>query len=114
MTISYTCLPWHLFDIVAVVWYVFEPWNPQGPWAEPFEDDLEKEMHYADILRMNSIDIIDDAAVEAEMEAALKEYSQIGSDLGIIPLSCKSLSEDPSWVTRWIIGDEKLDKVQKI
>lgn len=50
---------------------------------EPFQHDLDREEHYADIVRMNMIDVIDDATVEAEMEAALKEYHQIGADLGI-------------------------------
>lgn len=55
----------------------------QGPAMEPFQHDLDREAHYADVLRMNAIDVIDDATIEAEMEAALKEYDQIGADLGI-------------------------------
>lgn len=78
---------------------------------EPFQHDLEREKHYADVVRMNIIDVVDDAAVEAEMEAALKEYHQIGADLGIIPMSCKSFAEDPSQLTRWIIGEEKAQRV---
>ncbi|XP_042491658.1 phosphatidylinositol-3-phosphatase SAC1 isoform X1 [Macadamia integrifolia] len=80
----------------------------QGPALEPFEHDPEKEKHYSDLLRMGSVDSADDAAVEAEMEAALKEYDQIGADLGIVPSTCKYLAEDPSRLTRWIIGEEKV------
>ncbi|VVA19722.1 Hypothetical predicted protein [Prunus dulcis] len=83
----------------------------QGPGIEPFKNDREMEKHYADALHMGTINIVDDAAVEVEMEAALKEYDQIGSDLGSIPTSCKSLAEDPSWLTRWIIGEEKVQRV---
>ncbi|XP_050205895.1 LOW QUALITY PROTEIN: phosphatidylinositol-3-phosphatase SAC1 [Mercurialis annua] len=67
----------------------------QGPALEPFQHDVEREEHYADILRMNTIDVVDDAAIEAEMEAALKEYELIGADLGITPISCKFSVENP-------------------
>ncbi|KAJ4966904.1 hypothetical protein NE237_018753 [Protea cynaroides] len=80
----------------------------QGPALELFEYDPEKENHYSDLLSMGSVAIADDAVVEAEMEAALKEYDQIGADLGIVPTTCKFLAEDPSRLTRWIIGDEKV------
>lgn len=83
----------------------------QGPAIEPFQNDREREKHYADALHMGTINILDDAAVEAEMEAALKEYDQIGSDLGSIPTACKSFAEDPSWLTRWIIGEEKVQRI---
>ncbi|XP_018507948.2 phosphatidylinositol-3-phosphatase SAC1 [Pyrus x bretschneideri] len=83
----------------------------QGPGIEPLKNDGEMEKHYADALHMGTINIVDDAAVEVEMEAALKEYDQIGSDLGSIPASCKSLAEDPSWLTRWIIGEEKVERI---
>ncbi|KAJ6693649.1 hypothetical protein OIU85_004429 [Salix viminalis] len=83
----------------------------QGAAMDPFEHDLEKEKHYADVLRMNTIDVVDDSDVEAEMEAALKDYERIGADLGILPMSCKSFATDPSWLTRWIIGEEKVEKV---
>ncbi|OMO94680.1 hypothetical protein CCACVL1_05882 [Corchorus capsularis] len=83
----------------------------QGPAMEPFEHDLERQKHYADILKMNTIDLVDDAAVEAEMAAALKEYDLIGADLGIFPVSCKSFTEDPSRLTRLIIGEDKMQKV---
>ncbi|KAK9271414.1 hypothetical protein L1049_027004 [Liquidambar formosana] len=79
----------------------------QGPAMEPFQNDPEREEHYADALCMGTNDGMDDAGIEAEMEAALKEYDQIGADLGIIP-TCKSFAEDPSRLTRWIIGEEKL------
>lgn len=82
----------------------------QGPAMEPFENDTEREKHYADVLRMGMADIVDDA-VEAEMSAALNEYDQIGADLGIIPSPCKSFTEDPSWLTRWIIGEEKVLRI---
>ncbi|CAK9137118.1 unnamed protein product [Ilex paraguariensis] len=82
-----------------------------GPAMEPFQHDPEKEKHYADILCMGTIDCMDDAAVEAEMEASLKEYDQIGADLGIVPKSCKALAGDPSQLTRWIIGEERMHKV---
>lgn len=88
-----------------------EMFEMQGPGIEPFKNDREMEKHYADALHMGTINIVDDAAVEVEMEAALKEYDQIGSDLGSIPTSCKSLAEDPSWLTRWIIGEEKVQRV---
>ncbi|KAM1366199.1 hypothetical protein FF1_044285 [Malus domestica] len=83
----------------------------QGTGIEPFKNDREMEKHYADALHMGTINIVDDAAVEVEMEAALKEYDQISSDLGSIPASCKSLAEDPSWLTRWIIGEEKVERI---
>ncbi|CAN6678690.1 unnamed protein product [Malus baccata var. baccata] len=83
----------------------------QGPGIEPFKNDREMEQHYADALHMGTINIVDDADVEVEMEAALKEYDQIGSDLGSIPASCKLLAEDPSWLTRWIIGEEKVQRI---
>ncbi|XVF63323.1 hypothetical protein PTKIN_Ptkin09bG0078700 [Pterospermum kingtungense] len=82
----------------------------QGPAMEPFEHDPEKEKHYADVLQMNTIDLVDDAAVEAEMATALKEYDLIGGDLGIFPVSCKSFTEDPSRLTRWMVGEDKLQK----
>ncbi|XVF30074.1 hypothetical protein REPUB_Repub16aG0025500 [Reevesia pubescens] len=83
----------------------------QGPAMEPFQHDLEREKHYIDVLQMNTIDLVDDPAVEAEMAAALNEYDLIGADLGIFPVSCKSFTEDPSRLTRWIIGEDKLQKV---
>lgn len=82
----------------------------QGPTMEPFQNDTELEKHYADFLRMDTIDIMDDVTAEEEMEAALKEYDQIGADLGISPLSGKSFSGDPSWLTRWIIGEGNLQR----
>jgi len=85
----------------------------QGPAIEPFEHDAEKEKYYADLLLMGMIDRMDDAAVEAEMEAALDEYSQIGADLGIVPKTCKFLPEDPSQLTRWIIGEDRA-QMQKV
>lgn len=88
-------------------------WNldSQGPATMSFQNDPEREKHYADLLRMGAIDVIDDASIEEDMEAALKEYDDIGVDLGIIPSSCKYFAEDPSWLTRWIIGEEKLQRI---
>jgi hypothetical protein len=77
----------------------------QGPVMDPFEHDPEKERHYAEALSVE-IAITDDARVEAEMKAALDDYQIVGSDLCIIPW-CGALAEDPSQLTRWIIGDEK-------
>nr|CAB3479686.1 unnamed protein product [Digitaria exilis] len=78
----------------------------QGAVMDPFEHDPEKERHYAEALSVD-LDISNDARVEAEMQAALDDYQLIGADLSIIP-SCGALAEDPSQLTRWIIGDEKL------
>lgn len=84
----------------------------QGPGLELISNDPEKEQHYADCLSQSSFDIVNDTAVAAaEMEAALKEYDQVGSDLGIIPKSCKYFSEDPSWLARWLIGEEKVPRI---
>ncbi|KAF8025522.1 hypothetical protein BT93_F2377 [Corymbia citriodora subsp. variegata] len=83
----------------------------QGLAADPFQNDVEMENHYAEVLRKDIVDLVDDPAVEAEMASALEEYNQIGSDLLVIPASCKFLAEDPSHLTRWIIGDEKLQKI---
>ncbi|GAB4844795.1 Phosphoinositide phosphatase sac1 [Ancistrocladus abbreviatus] len=81
----------------------------QGPAMEPFESDLAKELHYANALEVSMVENFDDAAIEAEMEAALKEYDQIGADLGIFP-TCKSLAGDPCQLTRWIIGEERMSR----
>lgn len=88
-------------------------WNfdVQGPAMMSFQNDPEREMHYADLLRTGAIDVIDNASIEEDMEAALKEYDEIGVDLGIIPSPWKYFAEDPSWLTRWIIGEEKLQRV---
>lgn len=83
----------------------------EGPGLELFQNDPEREQHYADVLSLSSFDIVNDAAVSAEMEAALKEYDQVGADLGIIPTSCKFFAEDPSWLARWLIGEEKVPRI---
>ncbi|CAH9129772.1 unnamed protein product [Cuscuta epithymum] len=81
----------------------------QGPAMEPFGNDSEKEKYYANLLCRGSLDaMVDDAAVEAEMETALIGYGKIGDDLGIFPESCKALAGDPSQLTRWLIGEDKL------
>jgi len=83
----------------------------QGPALELFQNDSEREQHYADALSTSSHEIVNDTTVAAEMEAALKEYDQVGADLGIIPRSCKSFGDDPSWLTRWLIGEEKVQRI---
>ncbi|KAK7312052.1 hypothetical protein VNO77_35591 [Canavalia gladiata] len=83
----------------------------QGPGLELFQNDPEREQHYADALSMSSFEILNDAAVAAEMEAALKEYDHVGADLGIIPTSCKFFADDPSWLTRWLTGEEKVPRI---
>ncbi|KAM7277895.1 hypothetical protein ACFE04_005029 [Oxalis oulophora] len=82
----------------------------QGPALETFMDDPEKEKHYTEVLHMNTIEVVDDAAIEAEMEAALKEYDQIGADLGMFTSSCKSFAKDSGQVTKWIIGEDRFHK----
>ncbi|CAN1159636.1 Phosphatidylinositol-3-phosphatase SAC1 [Linum perenne] len=82
-----------------------------GPARELFDHDPELEQHYSDVLRMNAIEVVDSASVEAEMEAALNDYEQIGSDLGILPNSCKQVADDPSWLTRLILGEGKAERV---
>lgn len=81
----------------------------QGPAIELFKDEAEKEKHYSDAVCINcSIDGTNDKVISAEMEAALNEYNEIGADLGIYSLTCKYLAEDPTRLTRWIIGEEKV------
>ncbi|KAL3638707.1 Phosphoinositide phosphatase sac1 [Castilleja foliolosa] len=80
----------------------------QGPAMEPFENDVEKEKYYEDLVSVNTIDCTDDTIIEAEMEAALKPYYQAGSDLGIFPKSCSAQIVDPSHLTRWILGEDRL------
>ncbi|OVA11474.1 Synaptojanin [Macleaya cordata] len=79
----------------------------QGPAMDLFRNDPEKEEHYSNLLSLGGIEGVDDAVVTKEMEATLQEYDQIGADLGIFS-TCKSLAEDPSRITRLIIGDEKM------
>ncbi|WVZ03540.1 hypothetical protein V8G54_024346 [Vigna mungo] len=83
----------------------------QGPALELFQNDSEREQHYADALSTSSYEIVNDTSVATEMEAALKEYDQVGADLGIIPRSCKFFADDPSWLTRWLTGEEKLQRI---
>lgn len=83
----------------------------QGPAMEPFEHDSENEKYYTELLLKGSVDSMDDAAIEAEMESAFKAYDQIGADLGIFPKSCKALAADPSQLTRWLVGEDKLPSV---
>lgn len=83
----------------------------QGTAMDLIQNDTEMEEQYTDFLGMGSIEFEDGDAVEAEIAAALKEYDQIGADLGVIPSSCKYFTEDPSWLTRWIIGEEKVQRI---
>ncbi|KAK9134653.1 hypothetical protein Syun_013983 [Stephania yunnanensis] len=83
----------------------------QGPAMEPFDNDQLKEKHYSDLLSMESIIGTNDAEIAAEMEAALEEYAHIGADLGIASATCKSFVDDPSRLTRWIIGAEKFQTI---
>ncbi|XP_015058603.1 phosphoinositide phosphatase SAC1 [Solanum pennellii] len=83
----------------------------QGPAMEPFEHDSENEKYYTELLLKGSAEAMDDVAIEAEMESAFKAYDQIGADLGIFPKSCKALATDPSQLTRWLVGEDKLPNV---
>ncbi|CAN4119701.1 unnamed protein product [Withania somnifera] len=83
----------------------------QGPAMEPFEHDSENEKSYTGLLLKGSVDSMDDTAIEAEMESALKAYEQIGADLGIFPKSCKALAADSSQLTRWLVGEDKLPNI---
>ncbi|WZZ10772.1 hypothetical protein YC2023_096693 [Brassica napus] len=83
----------------------------QCPAMEPFENDHELELNSAEVLRMNTVDVMDIGEEESEMENALNEYAQIGSDLGIIPTQCKYFAGDPCWLARWLVGDDKVPKV---
>ena len=78
---------------------------------EPFQDDTDKEKYYAELLQNGTVDSVDDANVESEMEAALKEYELIGADLGICPKAFSDLAIDPSHLTRWMIGEQRVNKV---
>uniref|UniRef100_M1AJ84 FIG4 AtFIG4 n=2 Tax=Solanum tuberosum TaxID=4113 RepID=M1AJ84_SOLTU len=78
---------------------------------EPFEHDSENEKYYTELILKGSADAMDDVAIEAEMESAFKAYDQIGADLGIFPKSCKALATDPSQLTRWLVGEDKLPNV---
>ncbi|KAL1533835.1 Phosphoinositide phosphatase sac1, variant 2 [Salvia divinorum] len=85
----------------------------QGPAMEPFENDLEKEKYYGDLLRVNMVDCMDDGdtAIEEDMEAALNGCDRVSADLGVFPKSCSALVADPSQLTRWIIGEDRLQKL---
>ncbi|XP_047325430.1 phosphatidylinositol-3-phosphatase SAC1 [Impatiens glandulifera] len=84
----------------------------QGPTIEPFQHDAEKEKYYEHILMGGTVaNENDEASVKAEMEGALDEYDQIGTDLGIAPKSCKIQAHDPSQLTRWMIGEERMQRL---
>ncbi|CAN6887200.1 unnamed protein product [Brassica oleracea] len=78
---------------------------------EPFDNDHELEQSSAEVLHMNTV-YIDIGEEETEMEKALNEYGQIGSNLGIIPTQCRYFAEDPCWLSRWLVGgDDNIPKV---
>ncbi|GAB2236341.1 hypothetical protein Droror1_Dr00028175, partial [Drosera rotundifolia] len=83
----------------------------QGLDMNPFEKNHEIEQDYDHALQMGMIVNVDDAAaVEVEMEAVFKDFDKIGS---ISAFSrCKSLTGDPSQLTRWIIGEEKIGRTR--
>ncbi|KAK1287335.1 Phosphoinositide phosphatase SAC1 [Acorus calamus] len=82
----------------------------QGPALDYLGINPEKENHYECALRVSLDDHHDhQKRVEAEMEKALGEYDEIGSDLGIFH---KAFPGDPSWLTRLIIGEENLTLLQ--
>lgn len=83
----------------------------QSPVMEPFEDDADKEKHYEEVVRSVAVGCMDDATVEADMAAALMEYELIGSDLGICPKTFNALAVDPTHLTRWMIGEHRINKV---
>lgn len=85
-------------------------WCLQGPGIKPFENDVDREQHYAEVLHSSMIENVDDAAIEAEMEASLREYGQVAEDLGV-SVMCRSMAGDPNQLTRWIIGEEKLYRI---
>ncbi|CAI9266744.1 unnamed protein product [Lactuca saligna] len=85
----------------------------QNPIMEPFQNDSDKEKHYAEVLgSVAVVECMDDATatatVEDEMEAALMEYELIGADLGICPKTFNALAIDPTHLTRWMIGEHRL------
>lgn len=80
----------------------------QSPVMEPFQNEMDKEKHYAEVVGSVAVGCMDDASVEAEMKAALMEYELIGADLGICPKTFNALATDPSHLTRWMIGEDRL------
>ncbi|PKA65063.1 Phosphoinositide phosphatase SAC1 [Apostasia shenzhenica] len=78
----------------------------EGSVMDPFEYDSQKEIEFTEILR-TELDEAEDALLQVEMEAAIQDQHQVGAELGIIS-SSKALTEDPSLLTRWIIGEEEL------
>ncbi|KAM0946408.1 putative SAC domain, polyphosphoinositide phosphatase Fig4 [Dioscorea sansibarensis] len=79
----------------------------QGPAMEPFDHDPAKEKHYADALSMGLGNINDDALVEAEMEAALRDFDEVGADLGI-SCSAKALVNTSILLSRLTLREEKV------
>ena len=79
----------------------------QGQAIGHFGQDVELEQLYHDSLRMG-LDCDDVSQVEQEMEALLGDLSQIGTNLGILPNGKFLPTDDPSQLTRWLIGHDKL------
>lgn len=101
-----------LIDIFEIP-FPYDAIKKQCPAMEPFDNnDHELEQNYAEVLRMNTVDVMDNIGEEGtEMEKALNEYAQIGTNLGIIPTQCKYFAGDPCWLSRWLVGDDKIPKV---
>ncbi|XP_078447269.1 phosphoinositide phosphatase family protein isoform X3 [Wolffia australiana] len=79
----------------------------QGTAMNHFSCDIEQEQHYLHALNME-LENYDDMRTEEQMEAALDEYCLAGTNLGVLP-SCKDIPvDDPSQLTRWLIGYDKL------
>lgn len=77
----------------------------QGPGTDIFRRDYELERMYEETLNVDFDDEYE-KRVESEMVAVLNEVDRIGSDLGIIT-SSRMQEVDASWLTRWLIGEEK-------
>ncbi|KAJ0091599.1 hypothetical protein Patl1_14100 [Pistacia atlantica] len=92
-------------------WYGGTLLGDEDEGSEIYTELCQREMDYSHVLEMNRLDVVDKVVVEAEMEAVLREYDQIGADLWIIPASCKLFTEDSSRLSRWIIGEEKWRKL---
>lgn len=79
---------------------------------EPFDHDPAKEKHYADALSMGLGNMGDDALVEAEMEAALRDFDDVGADLGI-SCSATAFVNNSILSSRWTLGKEKVSVISK-
>ncbi|XP_031250000.1 phosphoinositide phosphatase SAC1-like [Pistacia vera] len=81
-------------------WYGGTLLGDEDEGSEIYTELCQREMDYSHVLEMNRLDVVDKVVVEAEMEAVLREYDQIGADLWIIPASCKLFTEDSSRLSR--------------